>query len=318
MLFPGQGAQSMGMQSELAEQYDDVCATYAEASELLGYDLWALVQDGPAEELDNTVVTQPAMLTAGVAAWRVWRSAGGAIPAYMAGHSLGEYTALVCSGALEFAAAVPLVKRRAELMQDAVPAGEGAMAAILGLDDDQVKQVCEASSQGAVVSAVNFNSPGQVVIAGEKQAVERAAEAAKEAGAKRALLLSVSVPSHCTLMKPAADRLAETLANTHFESPSVPVINNVDVAVYQDASDIRDGLQRQLCNPVRWSETITYLIAQGVDKMLDAGPGRVLAGLSRRIDRSVTAVGLDNPANLEKAIQSFAAVSNGVSKDQLK
>jgi [acyl-carrier-protein] S-malonyltransferase len=302
MLFPGQGSQSQGMQSELALQYSEVRDTYAEASDLLGYDLWALVQDGPAEELGNTVITQPAMLAAGVATWRVWQSAGGAMPAYMAGHSLGEYTALVCSGALEFSAAVPLVKRRAELMQDAVPAGEGAMAAILGLEDDLVRQVCDAAAQGQVVSAVNFNSPGQVVIAGDAGAVERAAEGAKAAGAKRALLLSVSVPSHCILMKPAADSLAETLAGTPLETPSIPVVSNVDVAVYRDAGEIRDGLERQLCNPVRWSETIHYLIANGVDNLLEAGPGRVLAGLCRRIDRSASAIGLDSPANLDKAL----------------
>jgi [acyl-carrier-protein] S-malonyltransferase len=302
MLFPGQGSQSKGMQSELALQYGEVSDTYAEASDLLGYDLWTLVQDGPAEELNNTVITQPAMLAAGVATWRVWQRAGGAMPAFMAGHSLGEYTALVCSGALEFSAAVPLVKRRAELMQDAVPAGEGAMAAILGLEDELVRQVCDAAAQGQVVSAVNFNSPGQVVIAGDADAVERAAEGAKAAGAKRALLLSVSVPSHCILMKPAADSLAETLAGIAFETPSIPVVSNVDVAIYRDAGEIRDGLERQLCNPVRWSETIHYLIANGVDKLLEAGPGRVLAGLCRRIDRSVSAIGLDSPANLDKAL----------------
>ncbi len=302
MLFPGQGSQSQGMQSELALQYGEVRDTYAEASDLLGYDLWTLVQDGPAEELNNTVITQPAMLAAGVATWRVWLRAGGAMPAYMAGHSLGEYTALVCSGALEFSAAVPLVKRRAELMQEAVPAGEGAMAAILGLEDELVRQVCDAAAQGQVVSAVNFNSPGQVVIAGDADAVERAAEGAKAAGAKRALLLSVSVPSHCILMKPAADSLAETLAGIAFATPSIPVVSNVDVAIYRDAGEIRDGLERQLCNPVRWSETIHYLIANGVDNLLEAGPGRVLAGLCRRIDRSASAIGLDSPANLDKAL----------------
>lgn len=303
MFFPGQGSQSQGMLSEFALQYEDVQATFAEASDLLGYDLWALVQDGPAEELDNTVVTQPAMLAAGVATWRVWRSAGGAMPGYMAGHSLGEYTALVCSGSLAFADAVPLVRQRAEFMQDAVPAGEGAMAAIIGLEDNLVREVCALAGQGEVVSAVNFNSPGQVVIAGDKNAVERAAEGAKEAGAKRALLLNVSVPSHCVLMKPAADKLSALLADTDFATPSVPVINNVDVAVYQDADEIRHGLERQLCNPVRWAETVKYILAHGVDKLIEAGPGRVLAGLCRRIDRSVPAFGLDSPGNLEKALQ---------------
>lgn len=293
----------MGMQSELATQYDEVGSTYAEASELLGYDLWALVQEGPKEELDNTVVTQPAMLTAGVAAWRVWCNQGGATPAYMAGHSLGEYTALVCSNALEFSDAVPLVKQRAELMQAAVPAGHGAMAAILGLADDQVRAACESSGQGQIVSAVNFNSPGQVVIAGEKSAVERAIAAAKEAGAKRALLLSVSVPSHCALMNPAAESLAETLAATSFATPSVPVINNVDVVAYQNDADIRAGLARQLGNPVRWAETISFLVGEGADKFVECGPGKVLTGLCKRIDRSVAAACLDKPESVEAALQ---------------
>src|SRR5690606_12839207 len=240
MIFPGQGSQSVGMLAALAEQYPDIPATFAEASAILGFDLWQLVQEGPAERLDETVNTQPAMLAAGVATWRAWRSGGGAAPANMAGHSLGEYTALVCAGSLKFADAVRLVRRRAELMQAAVPPGEGAMAAILGLDDDAVIEACNAAAQGQVVSAVNFNSPGQVVIAGERAAVERATEQAKAAGAKRALVLRLSVPSHCELMRPAAEQLAQELANTPLSAPSIPVTGNADVKLYEDAQQIRE------------------------------------------------------------------------------
>jgi len=304
MVFPGQGSQSLGMQAELADAFAEVRETYAEASGQLGYDLWKRVQEGPQEDLDRTVVTQPAMLTAGVAAWRAWQAAGGARPSYMAGHSLGEYTALVCAGALEFGVAVGLVRRRAELMQDAVPAGRGAMAAILGLDDDAVRRACAAAAEGQVVSAVNFNSPGQVVIAGEADAVSRAAEAAKAAGAKRAMLLPVSVPSHCALMKPAADELAQTLAGLAIRAPETPVVSNVDVAVYRDAADIRRGLARQLYNPVRWAETVTWLAGQGVARQIEAGPGKVLTGLAKRIDRNLEALCLDTPASIQLAVQT--------------
>jgi len=302
MVFPGQGSQSVGMQSALADAWPEVRRTYAEASEQLGYDLWELVQNGPAAKLDATVVTQPAMLTAGIAAWRCWQAAGGGQPQQLAGHSLGEYTALVVAGAMNFADAVPLVRQRAELMQQAVPVGSGAMAAILGLDDEAVIGACETAAMGAVVSAVNFNSPGQVVIAGDKAAVERAVAASQEAGARRALMLSVSVPSHCALMKPAADELAATLADIEITTPVMPVINNVDARAYLDSNDIRDGLQRQLYSPVRWVETVQHLIAAGSENMIECGPGKVLTGLAKRIDRSVGAASTDSPEALVKAI----------------
>jgi [acyl-carrier-protein] S-malonyltransferase len=303
MVFPGQGSQSVAMQADLAAEFPEVGATYAEASEQLGYDLWQLVQEGPKEKLDETVVTQPAMMSAGVAAWRVWQKSGGAQPALVAGHSLGEYTALVCAGAIEFAGAVNLVQRRAELMQQAVPAGEGAMAAILGLDNETVLLVCRDAEEGQVVQAVNFNSPGQVVIAGARPAVERAAELAKNAGARRALLLSVSVPAHCELMKPAAEKLAEALAVAELAVPSIPVIGNTDAVIYESVEQIRDGLRRQLFNPVRWADTIELMIASGATKIIECGPGKVLAGLTRRIDKSVSSACIDSPAALESALQ---------------
>lgn len=306
IVFPGQGSQAAGMQAALAEEYPEIRDTYREASDQLGFDLWELVQDGPADGVNETVVTQPAMLTAGVAAWRAWRKAGGGTPAYMAGHSLGEYTALTCAGALPFADAVRLVARRAELMQAAVPAGEGAMAAILGLDDDVVVSVCRGAAEGEVVSAVNFNSPGQVVIAGHRGAVERASEQAKAVGAKRAMLLSVSVPAHCDLMRPAAAEFGAALAGIDFAAPSIPVVNNVDVELYDSPARIRDGLERQLYSPVRWTGTIRYLIVQGAGFLLEAGPGKVLTGLARRIDRSVPAACLDSPAALREALEQTA------------
>lgn len=290
------------MLATLADRFAEVTDTFTEAAAVLGYDLWSLVQQGPAERLDETVVTQPAMLTAGVATWRAWQAAGGKSPAYMAGHSLGEFTALVCAGALPFADAVQLVRRRAELMQEAVPAGQGAMAAILGLDDDTVIEACRSAAQGQVVSAVNFNSPGQVVIAGERAAVERAVEQAKAAGAKRALLLSVSVPSHCELMRPAAEELAASLAAAPFSKPTIPVIGNADVNIYEDADQIRRGLTRQLYSPVRWAESIRDLIACGTTTLIECGPGKVLTGLSKRIDRNVTAMFIDTPEAMAAAI----------------
>lgn len=303
MVFPGQGSQSVAMQADLAAEFPEVRATYAEASEQLGYDLWQLVQEGPKEKLDETVVTQPAMMSAGVATWRVWQKSGGEQPVLVAGHSLGEYTALVCGGAIEFAEAVKLVKRRAELMQQAVPAGDGAMAAILGLDNETVLSVCRDAEEGQVVQAVNFNSPGQVVIAGARSAVERAAELAKNAGARRALLLSVSVPAHCELMKPAAEKLADALAAVELAVPSIPVICNTDAVIYESAEKIRDGLRRQLFNPVRWTETIELMIASGATKIIECGPGKVLAGLTRRIDKSMSSACIDSPAALESALQ---------------
>lgn len=302
VIFPGQGSQSAGMQAQLAAEFDEVRACYAEASDVLGYDLWQLVQTGPAEKLDVTVVTQPAMLTAGVAAWRAFRKAGGRTPAMMAGHSLGEYTALVCAGALDFPAAVALVQTRGELMQAAVAEGSGAMAAILGLDDDQVVAACSRAGQGEVVSAVNFNSPGQVVIAGARTAVERAVNLATEAGARRALMLNVSVPSHCALMRPAADRLADALQAVEIRKPQVRIVNNVDVKLYSDPASIRDGLARQLYSPVRWVETVRYLVANGADRLIECGPGKVLSGLVRRIDKSITARFIESPESLADAL----------------
>lgn len=302
IVFPGQGSQSVAMQLELAAAFVEVRNTYAEASEVLGYDLWDRVQNGPLEKLNETVVTQPAMLAAGLAAWRCWLAAGGGQPAVLAGHSLGEYTALVVAGALQFDDAIALVRSRAELMQAAVPVGNGAMAAILGLDDAAVSSLCEAAARGDVLSAVNFNSPGQVVIAGVKSAVLRAVESAKKAGARRALMLDVSVPSHCALMQGAADNLSAVLAHVEIRSPVVPVINNVDVQAYGNADSIRDGLKRQLYCPVRWAETVQYLIANGTTSLLECGPGKVLTGLAKRIDRSLPAACVDTPASLEKAL----------------
>ena len=305
-VFPGQGSQSVGMLAELAHSYPQVEATYAEASHVLGYDLWALVQQGPEADLNLTCKTQPAMLAAGVAAWRVWQARGGAQPTYLAGHSLGEYTALVCAGVLEFTDAVDLVARRGEFMQAAVAEGSGAMAAILGLDDAQVRAVCAEAAQGAVVEAVNFNSPGQVVVAGESAAVARALELAKQAGAKRAVLLPVSVPSHCALMRPAAEQLGARLRNTVFQAPRIPVINNVDVAVYSDAASIRDGLTRQLYQPVRWVEVIQALAQKGVNVLLECGPGKVLTGLNKRIAPEMKMLPLHDPATLDAALAAVA------------
>jgi len=298
------------MQRALADAYPQVQETYAEAGDVLGYDLWRLVQDGPQDELDNTVVTQPAMLAAGVAAWRCWLAAGGALPAQCAGHSLGEYSALVAAGALSFQDAAKIVQKRADLMQGAVPAGEGAMAAILGLDDEAVEAVCREAEQGQVVRAVNFNSPGQVVIAGDRDAVQRAAELAKTRGAKRALLLRVSVPSHSPLMQPAAEALSAHLAATAFEVPALPVISNVDVQPYTNAEQIRLGLQQQVYNPVQWTATVRHMLDQGVDMIFECGPGKVLAGLAKRIDRSVTCIPLEDPEGLEKALAASRATAD--------
>ncbi len=303
-VFPGQGSQSVGMLKALAEQYSEVDATFKEASEVLGYDLWDIVQNGPAEKLNQTDVTQPAMLSAGVAVWRIWQAKGGAKPELMAGHSLGEYTALVCAGALDFTDAVKLVAERGRLMQEAVPAGEGAMAAILGLEDDVVRQVCEEAAEGEVLSAVNFNSPGQVVVAGQKTAVERAVMVAKDKGAKRALVLPVSVPSHCALMKPAAEKLAQVLADVEIRKPTIPVINNVDVQAESSAEDIRAALVKQLHSPVRWVETIRKMAADGVDHLIECGPGKVLVGLNKRIERGMTAQAVYDPDTLNSALEN--------------
>jgi len=279
-IFPGQGSQSVGMLKDLSENFSEVSATFSEASDALGYDLWTFVQDGPGEKLNRTDITQPAMLVSSVATWRIWQAKGGVIPAMMAGHSLGEYTALVCAGSLDFVDAVKLVSQRGQFMMEAVPAGTGAMAAILGMSDEAVRQVCFDAAQGEVLEAVNYNSPGQVVVAGNKAAVERVTVLAKEKGAKRALELPVSVPSHCALMKPAADKLAEILSGISFKTPSIPVINNVDVTTATSEADIRDALKRQLFSPVRWVETMAIAAEEGIDFFLEVGPGRILKGLA--------------------------------------
>ncbi|MEJ2590887.1 MAG: ACP S-malonyltransferase [Candidatus Thiodiazotropha sp.] len=306
IVFPGQGSQSVGMLGALAEAYPLVAQTFAEASDALGYDLWALVANGPAEDLNQTARTQPAMLAAGVAVWRLWQAQGGAAPAMMAGHSLGEYSALVCAGAIPFANAVDLVAERGRFMQEAVPEGSGAMAAILGLDDDQVRAVCADAAQGEVVEAVNFNSPGQVVIAGNKSAIDRACELAKGAGAKRALPLPVSVPSHCALMKPAAERLSEKLAAIEISAPTIPVLHNVSVETADDAQTIRQLLAAQLYSPVRWVETVQKMAAAGTSMVFEAGPGKVLTGLTKRIDRNLDGVAIFDPDTLNKALESVA------------
>ncbi len=300
-VFPGQGSQSVGMMQGWGERAD-VRATFAEASDALGQDLWVLVTDGPAELLNQTVNTQPAMLAADVAVWRVWQAAGGATPALLAGHSLGEYAALVAAGALGFADAIRLVRFRAEAMQDAVPEGIGAMAAILGLDDDVVRAVCSEAAAGEVVEAVNLNSPGQVVIAGNKAAVDRAMVLAKEKGAKRALPLPVSVPSHSSLMLPAADKLLAHLQGVAIATPAIPVLHNTDVQSHNEADAIRAALAKQLHTPVRWVETVQALKAAGIGRVVECGPGKVLAGLAKRIDDSLPAVALVDEASLAAAL----------------
>jgi [acyl-carrier-protein] S-malonyltransferase len=302
IVFPGQGSQSIGMLAEMGGAYPVVGETFDAASEVLGYDLWRLIQDGPEADLNRTDRTQPAMLVAGVAVWRVWRQCGGPLPAFMAGHSLGEYTALACVDAISFECAVELVAERGRYMQEAVPEGQGAMAAILGLEDEVVIALCKDVAQGEVVAAVNFNSPGQVVVAGQASAIERAIARAKENGAKRALLLPVSVPSHCALMQPAAERMRRLLDETAIVAPAVPVLHNADVAAFDDAGQIRDALVRQLYSPVRWVETIRHMKQQGVRRIVECGPGKVLTGLARRIDRDLTAIAVHDTPSLQEAL----------------
>lgn len=278
---------------------------FAEASDVLQQDLWKLVAEGPAEELNSTVNTQPVMLTAGYAVYRAWRDAGGAEPAVVAGHSLGEYTALVVAGALAFRDALPLVRFRAQAMQEAVPVGEGAMAAILGLEDDVVHAACREAAQGQVVEAVNFNAPSQVVIAGHKPAVERGTVAAKAKGAKRAVMLPVSAPFHSSLLKPAADKLSGYLARINVSAPRIPVVNNVDVAVESDPRRIRDALARQACKPVRWVEVVRHMAGMGVTHVAECGPGKVLAGLTKRIDGNLQGLAITDAQSLEQAIQAL-------------
>ncbi|SPO65852.1 ACP S-malonyltransferase [Pseudomonas sp. JV241A] len=294
-VFPGQGSQSLGMLAELGAQYPLVIDTFREASEALGYDLWALTQNGPEEQLNQTDKTQPAILTASIALWRLWLAEGGARPAFVSGHSLGEYSALVAAGSLSLGDAVKLVKRRGELMQEAVPAGQGAMAAILGLDDAVVVGICAEAAQGEVVSAVNFNSPGQVVIAGAKAAVERAMEACKAAGAKRALPLPVSVPSHCELMRPAAERFAESVNAIDWQAPQIPLVQNVSAAVAADLDTLKRDLLEQLYKPVRWVECVQTLAANGAVQLVECGPGKVLAGLNKRCADGVNTSNLNTP-----------------------
>jgi [acyl-carrier-protein] S-malonyltransferase len=302
LVFPGQGSQSVGMLSDLYAEFAIVRETFAEASAALGYDLWDLVANGPEADLNETHRTQPALLTASVAVWRLWQQQNGATPAYLAGHSLGEYSALVCAGVLALADAVKLVEKRGQYMQTAVPAGTGAMSAIIGLDDALIAKACDEAAQGEVVSPVNYNSPGQVVIAGHKAAVERANELCKAAGAKRALPLPVSVPSHCALMRPAAEQLAKDLQALAFHKPVISVINNVDVADATDATAIQDALVRQLFSPVRWTETIEFLAAQGVTEVIELGAGKVLSGLIKRINKELLTTSVNDVASLQAAL----------------
>ncbi|WP_337842118.1 ACP S-malonyltransferase [Rheinheimera sp.] len=302
LVFPGQGSQSVGMLSDLYAEFATVRQTFAEASDALGYDLWQLVSSGPETDLNETHRTQPALLTASVAVYRVWLEQGGAKPDYLAGHSLGEYSALVCAGVLNLADAVRLVEKRGQYMQQAVPAGTGAMSAIIGLDDAAIAKACEEAAQGEVVSPVNFNSPGQVVIAGNKAAVERANELCKAAGAKRALPLPVSVPSHCALMLPAAEKLAADLAALEFHTAVIPVLNNVDVSVASDPVAMKDALVRQLHSPVRWTESIEWLAAQGVDTVIELGAGKVLSGLIKRINKDLKTASVPDLDALKAAL----------------
>ena len=305
-VFPGQGSQQIGMMEGFAA-HPIVRSTFAEASEILGDDLWNLVQQGPVDDLNLTRNTQPLMLTAGVAVWRAWQSVSGAAPAFVAGHSLGEYTALVAAGALDFSDAVPLVRFRAEAMQQAVAPGVGAMAAVVGCDDAAVADACREAAQGEVVEPVNFNAPGQIVIAGNKAAVERAIVAAKARGAKRALLLPVSAPFHSSLLKPAAERLAARLAEIEIRPPAIPVIHNVDVTTHAEPDAIRAALAQQAASPVRWTETINALAKQGVTAVVECGPGKVLAGLTRRIDSSLNGYALVDSASIDEALAALAA-----------
>jgi len=301
VVFPGQGSQSVGMMNGFAGEAA-VEATFREASAILGEDLWAIVAAGPAEALARTVVTQPLMLSAGVACWRAWLARGGAMPAFFAGHSLGEYSALVAAGALAFEDALPLVRLRAEAMQAAVPEGTGGIAALVGLADDKVAVVCAEAAQGEVLEPANLNSPGQVVIAGHRGAVERGMAAAKAHGAKIAKMLPMSAPSHCSLMKPAAERLRERLAATVVRAPAVPVVQNADVAAFDDPGRIRQALVEQLYRPVRWVETVRHLQAQGVTRIVECAPGKVLAGLVKRTVDGVEAVAITDSAALAAAI----------------
>ena len=304
-VFPGQGSQSRGMMKGYAD-FAAVRDTFTEASDVLKQDLWQLVAEGSDADLNSTVNTQPIMLTAGVAVYRAWQSQNGAVPAIMAGHSLGEYTALVAAGALNFADALPLVRFRAQCMQQAVPEGVGGIAAILGLDDDVVRAVCTEGAQNEVLEAVNFNSPGQVVIAGNRAAVERGMELAKARGAKRAIMLPMSVPSHCRLLKGAAEQLRDYLGNVTVQTPGIPVLHNADVASYSDAAKIKDALVRQLYSPVRWVETVQTFGKQGITHNVECAPGKVLVGLNKRIDTNQLALAINDGEALKAVLTALA------------
>ncbi len=304
-VFPGQGSQKIGMLAELASEFSIVEKTFAEASEVLGYDLWLLVQTGAQDEINLTERTQPLLLTASVAVWRAWQEKNGAQPALMAGHSLGEWSALVCAGVVEFNDAVKLVQQRGKFMQEAVPAGQGAMAAIIGLDDALILDACKKAEQGEVVAAVNFNSPGQVVIAGTAAAVERASALCKEAGAKRALPLPVSAPFHTELMRPAAERLAEQITATIFSAPKIPVVHNVTADVESNPEKIKALMIEQIYSPVRWVECVNAMSEKGITSTLECGPGKVLSGLNKRINPELTTTSVEKPEELQAALTSF-------------
>lgn len=304
-VFPGQGSQSVGMLSTLADDYPVIVETFSESSEVLGFDLWKLAKNGPETELNKTEITQPALLTAGVAMWRIWNESGGSRPEVMAGHSLGEYTALVCSEVISFPDAVALVAARGKVMQEAVPAGVGAMAAILGLDDNLVRECCDKAREGQIVSIANYNSPGQIVIAGHAQAVERASLYAKQAGAKRVMLLPVSVPSHCELMEDAARQFGQQLEYVTFSDAKIPVIQNVDTEIRFNADEIKRALIKQLHQSVRWVETILKIKNMHVTDIIESGPGKVLTGLIKRIDKQITSLSLTDKETIETALATY-------------
>jgi len=307
IVFPGQGSQSVGMQTDLAAAFPVVEETYAEASEVLGFNLWELVTTGSEDALKQTAVTQPALLTAGVAAWRVWLEQNGAQPTLMAGHSLGEYSALVCAGVIQFADAVMLVRKRGEYMQDAVPAGEGAMAAILNLAPSTINELCGSAADGGVVQVANYNSPVQTVVAGAAGAVEKLGKLAIEAGAKRVVPLPVSAPFHCQLMAPAAERMAELLVGIEFKKPEISVVNNVDVAIVEQPDLIKDALVRQITGSVRWVELVEDMVERQVKRMIECGPGKVLTGLGRRIDRDLEFHGVQDQSSLASALAATSS-----------
>lgn len=306
VVFPGQGSQSVGMLADMANEHAEIKETFTRASQVLGYDLWALAQSGPQEELNLTEITQPLLLTSSVAIWKVWQSNGGTLPSFMGGHSLGEYSALVCSKVIEFEAAVNLVQQRGKLMQEAVPVGTGAMSAVLGLDDAKVVEICAAlSTEEAVIEAVNFNSPGQVVVAGHAAAVQTAAEKLKEAGAKRVAPLPVSAPFHTSLMQPVGVALAQIIQTMTFNAPLVPIVHNVNAQVESDPEKIRALMIEQTFSPVQWTRCVQYMVEQGVEHIVECGPGKVLSGLSRRIHKPLSVVAIESPAVLKTALEDM-------------